>query len=62
MTSSSRSRRGAVNAARMHPVGGPDAAPRGGESIGTVVLTPGSYAAFCHVKRPALALQLAKAR
>jgi hypothetical protein len=51
-----------VNAARMHPVGGPDAAPRGGESIGTVVLTPGSYAAFCHVKRPALALQLAKAR
>jgi ketosteroid isomerase-like protein len=36
----------------MHAAGGPNAVPPGGESNGTVVLTPGRYIAFCHVKSP----------
>jgi hypothetical protein len=44
----------------MHAVGGPNAAPPHGESIGTVVLIPGSYVVFCHVKSPDLVLHFAK--
>ena len=36
----------------MHAVGGPNAVPHGGEAVGTVVLEPGRYVAFCHVKSP----------
>ena len=36
----------------MHPAGGPNAVPTGGDSYGTVVLRPGNYVAFCHVKSP----------
>jgi hypothetical protein len=36
----------------MHAAGGPNAVPHGGESIGTVLLQPGMYVAFCHVKSP----------
>ncbi|HET6578722.1 MAG TPA: hypothetical protein VFG66_10380 [Gemmatimonadales bacterium] len=36
----------------MHATGGPNSPPPGGESYGTVVLEPGSYVAFCHVKSP----------
>jgi hypothetical protein len=34
----------------MHATGGPNAPPPGGDSYGTVLLEPGSYVAFCHVK------------
>lgn len=34
----------------MHAAGGPNAPPPGGDSYGTVVLEPGDYVAFCHVK------------
>lgn len=36
----------------MHPVGGPNAAPPGGESQATLVLQPGNYLAFCEVPGP----------
>ncbi|HEU4585026.1 MAG TPA: hypothetical protein VFR95_04705 [Gemmatimonadaceae bacterium] len=36
----------------MHAAGGPNAVPSGGESIATLVLAPGSYVVFCHVKSP----------
>ena len=44
----------------MHAVGGPNAVPYGGESVGTVLLTPGTYVAFCHVKGPDQVLHFAK--
>lgn len=36
----------------MHAVGGPNAVPPGEESVGTLLLEPGNYVAFCHVKSP----------
>jgi hypothetical protein len=36
----------------MHAAGGPNAVPPGEASVGTLVLEPGSYVAFCHVKSP----------
>ena len=51
---------GGAHPAWMHAVGGPNAVPPGGESIGTVLLTPGSYVAFCHVKSPDRVLHFAK--
>ena len=44
----------------MHAVGGPNAVPHGGESVGTVVLEPGRYVAFCHVKSPDQKIHLEK--
>lgn len=44
----------------MHAVGGPNAVPHGGEAIGTVLLEPGHYVAFCHVKSPDQVLHFAK--
>ncbi|HEU6450777.1 MAG TPA: hypothetical protein VFT57_05100 [Gemmatimonadaceae bacterium] len=41
---------GGAHPAWMHAMGGPNAVPNGGESIASVVLEPGSYVAFCHVK------------
>ncbi len=43
---------GGAHPAWMHAAGGPNAVPKGGESIATVMLEPGSYVAFCHVKSP----------
>jgi hypothetical protein len=43
---------GGAHPAWMHAAGGPNAVPNGGESIATVMLEPGSYVAFCHVKSP----------
>lgn len=51
---------GGAHPAWMHPVGGPNAVPHGGESVGTVLLTPGSYVVFCHVKSPDRMLHFAK--
>jgi hypothetical protein len=51
---------GGAHPAWMHAVGGPNAVPHGGESVGTVLLTPGSYIAFCHVKGPDNVLHFAK--
>jgi hypothetical protein len=51
---------GGAHPAWMHAVGGPNAVPYGGESVGTVVLTPGSYVAFCHVKSRDQVLHFAK--
>ena len=51
---------GGAHPSWMEAVGGPNAVPSGGESIGTVVLTPGSYVAFCHVKSPDNVLHFAK--
>lgn len=51
---------GGANPGWMHPVGGPNSVPHGGESVGTVILTPGRYVAFCHVKSADLTLHLAK--
>ena len=51
---------GGAHPAWMHAVGGPNAVPHGGESMGTVLLTPGSYVAFCHVKSPDRVLHFAK--
>jgi hypothetical protein len=44
----------------MHAVGGPNAVPPGGESVGTVQLAPGSYVVFCHVKSPDQVIHFAK--
>ncbi|HEU4584792.1 MAG TPA: hypothetical protein VFR95_03535, partial [Gemmatimonadaceae bacterium] len=41
---------GGAHPAWMHAAGGPNAVPNGGESVATVLLAPGSYVAFCHVK------------
>lgn len=43
---------GGAHPAWMHAAGGPNAVPNRGESIATVMLEPGSYVAFCHVKSP----------
>ena len=43
---------GGAHPAWMHAAGGPNAVPNGGEAIATVVLEPGHYVAFCHVKSP----------
>ncbi|HET7468252.1 MAG TPA: hypothetical protein VFJ81_01205 [Gemmatimonadales bacterium] len=51
---------GGAHPAWMHAVGGPNAVPHGGESVGTVQLTPGSYVVFCHVKSPDQVLHFAK--
>jgi hypothetical protein len=51
---------GGAHPAWMHAVGGPNAVPHGGESVGTVLLAPGSYVAFCHVKGPDRVLHFAK--
>ncbi|HEX5438389.1 MAG TPA: hypothetical protein VFW98_14640 [Gemmatimonadaceae bacterium] len=45
-------RAGGAHPAWMHAAGGPNAVPHGGESTATLVLQPGSYIAFCHVKSP----------
>jgi hypothetical protein len=44
----------------MHATGGPNAIIGGGESVGTVLLRPGRYVAFCHVKSPDNVLHFAK--
>jgi hypothetical protein len=41
---------GGSHPAWMHAAGGPNAVPNGGKSVAAVVLEPGSYVAFCHVK------------
>lgn len=51
---------GGAHPAWMHPAGGPNAVPPGGESVGTLVLEPGRYVAFCHVKSPDNVLHFAK--
>jgi hypothetical protein len=43
---------GGAHPAWMHAAGGPNAVPNGRESIASVVLEPGNYVAFCHVKNP----------
>ena len=53
-------RAGGAHPAWMHAVGGPNAAPHGGVSTGTVRLTPGKYVAFCHVKSPDQRFHFAK--
>ncbi len=53
-------RAGGAHPAWMHAVGGPNAVPHGGESVGTVQLAPGRYVAFCHVKSPDQMLHFAK--
>lgn len=44
----------------MHAAGGPNAVPRGREAVGTVMLEPGTYVAFCHVKSPDQVIHFAK--
>ena len=44
----------------MHAAGGPNAVPTGRDSYGTVVLQPGNYVAFCHVKSPDRVLHFRK--
>lgn len=44
----------------MHAVGGPNAVPQGGQAVGTVLLEPGHYVAFCHVKGPDQVIHFAK--
>ena len=51
---------GGAHPAWMHAVGGPNAVPAAGEAVGTVLLTPGPYVAFCHVKSPDQVLHFAK--
>jgi uncharacterized protein (TIGR02246 family) len=46
-------RAGGAHPAWMHAAGGPNAVRHGSESNGTVVLEPGYYIVFCHVKNPA---------
>ena len=41
-----------VRPAWLHPIGGPNAAPPGGETRATLILQPGSYLAFCEVPGP----------
>ncbi|HEU4700105.1 MAG TPA: hypothetical protein VFS40_13060 [Gemmatimonadales bacterium] len=53
-------RAGGAHPGWMHPVGGPNAIPPGGESVGTVTLTPGSYVAFCHIPSPDRVIHFAK--
>jgi hypothetical protein len=51
---------GGAHPAWMHAVGGPNAVPHGGEAVGTLLLLPGRYVAFCHVKSPDQVLHFAK--
>jgi hypothetical protein len=51
---------GGAHPAWMHPVGGPNAILAGGESVGTVVLEPGTYVAYCHVPSPDKVIHFAK--
>lgn len=53
-------RAGGAHPAWMHAAGGPNAVPNGGESVGTVLLEPGHYVAFCHVKSPDQVIHFAK--
>ncbi|MGI8402032.1 MAG: hypothetical protein ACR2NS_10600 [Gemmatimonadaceae bacterium] len=51
---------GGAHPAWMHPAGGPNAVPPGAEAVGSLVLYPGTYVAFCHVKSPDRILHFAK--
>lgn len=51
---------GGAHPAWMHAVGGPNAILPGAETAGTLVLQPGTYVAFCHVKSPDNMLHFAK--
>ena len=51
---------GGAHAAWMHPAGGPNAVPPGKEAVGSLILQPGSYIAFCHVKSRDRVLHFAK--
>lgn len=51
---------GGAHPAWMHPAGGPNAVLPGKEAVGSLVLQPGSYVAFCHVKSPDRVLHFAK--
>ena len=53
-------RAGGAHPAWMHAIGGPNAVPHGGEAVGTLLLLPGRYVAFCHVKSPDQGLHFAK--
>jgi hypothetical protein len=53
-------RAGGAHPAWMHAVGGPNAVPHGGVAVGTLLLLPGRYVAFCHVKSPDRVLHFAK--
>ena len=53
-------RAGGAHPAWMHAIGGPNAVPHGGEAVGTLLLLPGRYVAFCHVKSPDPGLHFAK--
>jgi hypothetical protein len=44
----------------MHAAGGPNAVRHGTEAVGTVLLEPGHYVAFCHVKGPDRVIHFAK--
>jgi hypothetical protein len=51
---------GGAHPAWMHAAGGPNAVPHGGQSVATVLLTPGRYVAICHVKSPDQVIHFAK--
>ena len=51
---------GGAHPAWMHPAGGPNAVAHGKEAVGSLVLQPGSYIAFCHVKSRDRVLHFAK--
>lgn len=51
---------GGAHPAWMHPAGGPNAVPPAKEATGSLVLQPGSYVAFCHVKSRDRVLHFAK--
>jgi hypothetical protein len=51
---------GGAHPAWMQAVGGPNAVPHGGVAVGTLLLLPGRYVAFCHVKSPDQVLHFAK--
>ena len=53
-------RAGGAHPRWMQPAGGPNAVVGADESVGTVRLEPGRYAAFCHVKSPDNVLHFAK--